>query len=116
VRGHPSTVDRAARLLATEILRLPAPEPTSPLITFDDAELASARLDAEPANLLAAIRYAAQNGPRGCAWLLADGLRGYFLASMHGDAGRYAEASTWANPPSRWPAPWTTGVARRTRC
>jgi hypothetical protein len=35
-------------------------------------------LDAERANLVAAVQHAAEHGPQPAAWLLADALRGYF--------------------------------------
>src|SRR5439155_24810898 len=60
------TTDTAVRLLYPHSLRLPPPAvepPTAPLDLHDRTE-ALAWLDAERLNLLAAIRHAAQNGPR----------------------------------------------------
>jgi DNA-binding SARP family transcriptional activator/Tfp pilus assembly protein PilF len=79
------TVDAAARLLYPDKLRLPlsrdeAPRPATP---FHDHSGALAWLDAERPNLLAAVQYAAERGPRPLAWLLADALRGYFWLRMH---------------------------------
>jgi len=40
-------------------------------------------LDAERANLVTAVRHAAEHGPRPSAWLLADGLHGYLWQGMY---------------------------------
>ncbi|MDG4834369.1 BTAD domain-containing putative transcriptional regulator [Solwaraspora sp. WMMD1047] len=45
---------------------------------FATSAAALAWLDAERANLVAAIRHAAEHGPEATAWMLADTLRGYF--------------------------------------
>jgi tetratricopeptide (TPR) repeat protein len=69
----------AADLAYPEIVRLPEPADTpglSPALADDAAALAW--LDAERANIVAAIRDAARHGPRRAAWLCADALRGYF--------------------------------------
>jgi len=73
-------VDAAAELLYPEFLRLPAP-PADPVRFAGQAE-ASAWVDTQRANLVAAVRYAAEHGPRPAAWRLADGLRGYFLSRL----------------------------------
>jgi len=75
-------VDGCARLLYPHMLRLPVPasEARMPSAVTDLAK-ASAWLDAERGNLVAAVRAAAQAGPRPMAWLLADTLRGYFWIS-----------------------------------
>ena len=79
------TVDAAARMLYPDKLRLPLPlaEAPRPAIPFHDHRGALAWLDAERPNLLAAVLYAAEHGPRPLAWLLADSLRGYFWLRMH---------------------------------
>jgi DNA-binding SARP family transcriptional activator/tetratricopeptide (TPR) repeat protein len=76
--------DRAARMLYGQVMRLPVPalDVPTPAIVADEAA-ALAWLDAERANLVAAIRHAAEHGPRSVAWLLADALRGYFWLGMH---------------------------------
>jgi hypothetical protein len=45
---------------------------------FDDCGQALAWLDAERANLVAAVVTASNNGSGPAAWLLSDALRGYF--------------------------------------
>ncbi len=72
-----STVDAAARLLNPEMLRLPLDLPA--VDRFGGYAEAVAWLDAERANLLAAI----QHGPAPASWLLADRLRGYFWLRMY---------------------------------
>jgi tetratricopeptide (TPR) repeat protein/DNA-binding SARP family transcriptional activator len=69
------SVDGAARQLYPHMLRLPS---------VDGEPLAGAVgwLDTERGNLVAAIRHAADTGPRPMAWLLADALRGYFWMCM----------------------------------
>lgn len=74
---YSSAADTAANLLYPHMLRLPA-DPARPQAPFTTFEQASEWLDAERANLLAAIQHAACRGPRPAAWLLADALRGYF--------------------------------------
>jgi DNA-binding SARP family transcriptional activator len=80
------TVDTAAGLLYSGMLRLPSPpstaKPPQPVTTFPDHTQALAWLDAERLNLVAAVQHAAEHGPRPAAWLLADALRGYFWAHM----------------------------------
>jgi tetratricopeptide (TPR) repeat protein len=75
------TTDQAARLLYPHGLRLPLPTiiEAPPGAAFVDPARALEWLDAESANLFAAVRHAAQHGPRPRAWLLADALRGYFF-------------------------------------
>jgi tetratricopeptide (TPR) repeat protein len=48
-----------------------------------DNTSALAWLDAERANLVAVVAYAAEHGPRQAAWLLADALRCYFVRRMY---------------------------------
>lgn len=77
-------VDAAAGQLYPHVLRLPAPrEATPPLIRFDDHGLASAWLDAERPNLVAAVVHAGEQGLTTAAWRLADALRGYLYLRMH---------------------------------
>ncbi|GIJ61096.1 AfsR/SARP family transcriptional regulator [Virgisporangium aurantiacum] len=74
-RAYRAGVEGAARLLYAHMLRLP-PEPDAPEPRrFADADEARAWLDAELANLVALVQHV---GLRPDAWLLADGLRGYF--------------------------------------
>ncbi|MEN3358329.1 MAG: hypothetical protein V7637_2311 [Mycobacteriales bacterium] len=77
----------AARLLYPGKVRLPDPPlpaspgpPThgTPEVRFATHEAALAWLDAELANLVAAVAAAAEAGPHELAWQLADALRGYF--------------------------------------
>jgi DNA-binding SARP family transcriptional activator/Tfp pilus assembly protein PilF len=77
--------DAAVRLLYPHMLRLPQPgiEPSPSAPEFHDGAEALAWLDVERRNLLAMARYAADNGPRPVAWLLADALRPYFTARMY---------------------------------
>src|SRR5207237_3912847 len=76
------TADAAARLLYDNMLRLPLPppepSPAAPL-AFAHQSAASAWLDAERPNLVAAV----EHGPRPAAWQLADVLRGYFWLRLH---------------------------------
>ena len=75
--------DAAATLLYPVILRLPSTVegPATPVFSSDME--AAAWLDAELRGLVAAIRHAAQHGPRPAAWQLADSLRGYLYLRMH---------------------------------
>jgi DNA-binding SARP family transcriptional activator len=50
----------------------------TPLPAHADSQAALAWFRGEQANLVAAIRFAAQHGPRPYAWQLADMMRGYF--------------------------------------
>lgn len=76
--------DAAAKVLYPHPLRLPSPvvEASAPAILDSDAS-ALGWLDAERANLVAAIGHAADHGARSVAWLLTDTLRGYFWLRMH---------------------------------
>jgi tetratricopeptide (TPR) repeat protein len=83
--------DRAARVLYGHSMRLPMPAVDAPNpAALTDEGAARAWLDAERANLVAAIRHAAEHGPRMRAWLLADALRGYFWLGMHTVDWQYA--------------------------
>lgn len=77
-------VEAAADLLFPEMLRLPEPATTDrQAVTFDSHAQALAWLDAERVCMVAAVRYAAENGPPPAAWLLADAMRGYFWMRRH---------------------------------
>jgi DNA-binding SARP family transcriptional activator len=71
--------DAAARLLYPQLPRLPVPPPLPgcPPAGFDTPAAALAWLDAERANLVAAVQRTAEHGHRSLAWLLADTMRGY---------------------------------------
>jgi DNA-binding SARP family transcriptional activator/tetratricopeptide (TPR) repeat protein len=82
-------VRAAGQRMYPHYVRLPA-EPAPPAARavpatdrFPDAARAGSWLDAELANLVAAITHAAEHGPRPTAWRLADALRGYFHLRMH---------------------------------
>ena len=79
------TADTAARLLHSAIVRLPLPpaEAGLPPAGFDQYADALAWMDAERANLGAAVAHAAEHGPEPLAWLLADALRGYLVLRRH---------------------------------
>jgi tetratricopeptide (TPR) repeat protein len=82
----------AAEILHPEFVRLPPGGDGS--AGFDNLAAASAWLDAERPNLVAAIRHASAHGPRRMAWLLADAMRGYLTSRMDAqDWGTIAEAS-----------------------
>ncbi|MGM1063299.1 BTAD domain-containing putative transcriptional regulator [Saccharothrix sp. Mg75] len=83
-------VDHCAELLYPDLMRLPtsqsAPASASPGLRLPGVETPSqarAWLDAERANLTAAIRSAAERGPAAVSWRLADALRGYLLIGKH---------------------------------
>jgi DNA-binding SARP family transcriptional activator/tetratricopeptide (TPR) repeat protein len=76
-------VHAAARRLYEGPLRLPLPSSPPGPVDFRDDAAASAWLDSERGNLLAAIVSANAAGPTEFAWLLADGLRGYFSLRMY---------------------------------
>jgi tetratricopeptide (TPR) repeat protein len=79
------TTVAADRLLYPDKLRLPVPAAADglPVTRFDEPAEALAWLDAERANLVAAVQHAAEHGPAPLAWLLADALRGYLLLRRH---------------------------------
>jgi DNA-binding SARP family transcriptional activator/tetratricopeptide (TPR) repeat protein len=76
-------VHAGARRLYDGPLRLALPPSPRGGVEFRDDASASAWLDAERGNLMAAIAHAHSEGPPEFAWLLADGLRGYFLLRMY---------------------------------
>jgi transcriptional regulator with XRE-family HTH domain len=67
----------AAELGYPESVRLPLSRDRRPEHRFDSRDAALAWLDAERANLVAAVHHAATHGPAQIAWLLLDALRGY---------------------------------------
>ena len=69
------TADAAGRRIIPHFVRLPRPEAADP---FADNDAALTWLDAEWANLTAAVAQAARRGPRRYAWHLTDALRAYF--------------------------------------
>ncbi len=85
------SVDRAARLLYPQIIRLPVPldaeavagPAPGPAIVFANRAQALTWLQAERNNLLAACRHAVGDGYPEMAWLLADGLRGFLSQGGH---------------------------------
>ena len=83
---YQSAVDAAAPLLYPQILRLPADPPTAadqPVVRFATPDDATAWLDAERTNLVAAVQHAAAYGHHRVAWRLADALRGYLYLRTH---------------------------------
>lgn len=84
-------VNAAAGRLYPHVLRLPEqPDTTRPAIRLDDHRQASAWLDAERPNLVAAVPHAADHGFTELAWRLADALRGYLYLRMHTEDWRRA--------------------------
>ena len=79
----------ASNKLSPGSVRLPVPGAgfvvTTPL--FADHFEALAWLDAERANLIAAVAQAEETGPLPAAWGLADALHRYFRGHRHGDEG-----------------------------
>jgi tetratricopeptide (TPR) repeat protein/transcriptional regulator with XRE-family HTH domain len=75
------TTNAAGRLLYPGMSLLAAPEPRSGVFADDVAALGW--LEAERANLLAAVQHTAVHGPHPAAWLLADALRGYFWLRLY---------------------------------
>jgi DNA-binding SARP family transcriptional activator len=78
------TVGAAVRFLYPDVMRLPLPEdtPAVGLEAFTPSAVLG-WLDAERHNLLAVVRHAARHGTSPAAWLLADGLRGYYDQRRH---------------------------------
>ncbi len=74
--------DAADRLLNPNRIRLPLPSDSPDPVVHEDHGAALSWLDAECANLVTAVRYAAQHGPRAAAWLLASTLRGHHELRM----------------------------------
>jgi DNA-binding SARP family transcriptional activator/Tfp pilus assembly protein PilF len=78
-------VAAAADHVSPQITRAPLPAGPArpPVAEFRDHADASVWLDAERANLVAAVSYAAEHGPPAAAWRLADALRGYLYSRMY---------------------------------
>jgi DNA-binding SARP family transcriptional activator/tetratricopeptide (TPR) repeat protein len=76
-----TNVRAAARLLYPE--RRTVPPPTGTAVGFTDHQAALAFLDAERANMVGAIRHAAEHGPWPVAWQLADAIHRYFWDRGH---------------------------------
>ncbi|MBW4721656.1 AfsR/SARP family transcriptional regulator [Saccharothrix obliqua] len=77
-------VDLCAELLYPDLMRLPPSDGEDVrLPRLETPAQARAWLDAERANLTAAIRSAAEHGPAELSWRLADGLRGYLWLGKH---------------------------------
>lgn len=76
------TTDAAARVVYPHLVRLPVTTGSATTV-FDERTPATAWLDAERANLVAAITHAAEHGPWPVAWRLADAARGSFALGMH---------------------------------
>ncbi|MBB5866641.1 DNA-binding SARP family transcriptional activator [Allocatelliglobosispora scoriae] len=99
--------DRAARVAYPQILRLPRQSAaTSPEEhAFPDADAAMRWLDAERANLIAAVEDAAGRDHHETVWVLADTLRGYFSIRRHvGDWLKTARLALHAAEQARHPA------------
>ncbi|WP_412540047.1 BTAD domain-containing putative transcriptional regulator [Longispora sp. K20-0274] len=73
------------RKLFPSAMRLPVPEAVRAMAGdgFADNGDAAGWLDAERANLVAAVQHAAQHGPHPTSWLLSDTLRDYFRSRQH---------------------------------
>ncbi len=74
------SADRAARRFYPQRARLPLPAAVTGVTAtdFGDSATASAWLDVEEPNLVAAVTHASECGAQPVAWLLADTLKGYF--------------------------------------
>ncbi|GIH06729.1 SARP family transcriptional regulator [Rhizocola hellebori] len=72
----------AAQVLYPQVLRLPGDREDDRKSRFEDHSQAIAWLDAERANLIAAVTAGAEQAEPELAWLLADTLRGYFYLRM----------------------------------
>jgi DNA-binding SARP family transcriptional activator/Tfp pilus assembly protein PilF len=89
-----SNADAASRRLRPDGVRLPLP-PDVPALT--EAQLPSlhgalALMDAERANLIAAVEHAAEHGPQRYAWLLASRMREYLMRRVGVDGLTIGEA------------------------
>ncbi len=91
--GYVDRARAAADLLYPHMLRLPG-GPAERGAGYPDESAALRWLEAERHNLVLAVRYAAQHGPRSAGWILADALRGYFhLRRYTGDWFVVADAA-----------------------
>ena len=78
------SVDAAADRLYPHVLRLTRRTPPSARTERFSTDLdASAWLDSERTNLIAAVHHTAEHGPPTAAWHLADALRGYLNLRMY---------------------------------
>ncbi|AHH93931.1 AfsR/SARP family transcriptional regulator [Kutzneria albida] len=73
----------AARVVHPDLLRLPPRDPAQRAALFADVAEATEWLDAERANLVAAIGHAARQDMAEHAVRITDSLRGYFLSNRH---------------------------------
>jgi DNA-binding SARP family transcriptional activator/Tfp pilus assembly protein PilF/DNA-binding XRE family transcriptional regulator len=80
------TTDAAARMLYPHVPRMPLPSGGYPVAQPATRSAAIEWLDAELPNLLAAAR-GVRPGLLRYTWLIADALRGYFVARGHGSEG-----------------------------
>ncbi len=83
------TAHAATSLLFPDTSRLPVPKMAhgAHVVVLADETEAISWLDAERPNLIAAVNWAAANGPRRYAWQITDVLRGYFISRGHGVDG-----------------------------
>jgi DNA-binding SARP family transcriptional activator/Tfp pilus assembly protein PilF/DNA-binding XRE family transcriptional regulator len=83
------TAHAATSRLFPDTMRLPVPPIADGVRVpkLSDETEAVAWLDAERPNLVAAINFAATDGPRRYAWQITDALRGYFVSRGHGVDG-----------------------------
>jgi tetratricopeptide (TPR) repeat protein len=79
------TTNEADRLLALRHRRVDAPAVNGHVRRFDDCRDALGWLEAERANLVAAVQAAANAGFDELAWRLALALYGFFMLRKHGD-------------------------------
>ena len=107
-------VHTADRLLYPELLHLPRSRSAMdlPSVEFEGPAEALAWLDAERADLVAAIQQAAEHGPEPSAWLLADALRAYLWAHRH-MVDWLAVAQAGLNAATRAGDPWARAAAHR---
>jgi DNA-binding SARP family transcriptional activator len=77
-------VDRAARSLYPEMIRLPRAATGEPAgLHWTDSAEALGWLEQERGNLVRIVQYAAAHGPRRLAYQIADAIRGYFRIRRH---------------------------------
>ncbi|MFD0635178.1 hypothetical protein ACFQ9X_30190 [Catenulispora yoronensis] len=79
---YQASVADAAAVIAPNMVRLPTPSVDPRTSRFASADDALAWLDTEQPSLVAAVQTATATGHERAAWLLADGLRGYFYLRM----------------------------------
>jgi DNA-binding SARP family transcriptional activator/tetratricopeptide (TPR) repeat protein len=114
------SVDAAARHLYPQTLRLPLPAALAPgpVATIDDHRTALSWLDAERANLVAAVTGTPAR-TRSVAWRLADALRGYLMLHRHlpewGEVARAGLAAAEADGDAHGMAAARLSLAGRAR-